>query len=635
VGPDTVQVRRGAPGDAAAPGVALHVPGRYEVLQNRVRFHPTVDLGDPNPLGLPLNPFGFDAFQRHHVVLPAGDGRTLRSAGGRTLARTFTGSFRTGDAWLPEVPPIAPRIVRAIDTNGNPDDDLLTFAPPGPDPMDRRRELDSRVTISATFTEPMDPASVNPEPASPAGPGGSFRIAETNLDRGIAGAITWTPDGRTFTFTPASGLGHAAIPRDYLVTLTQGLRDLAGNPVVLEDAHGVPVRPEELAFHVRLAPGEQGPLLQLLLPFDLPDAERNQPATDDDVAWGTFNPPPRGRLGPASIRTREAAVEPACLPAPGPPPVPCPFFMPHPLNVCEGPTPGQDCDPCSFATPGQPAQSLSKGGRIQLLYLRQELRPPNGPQTPDRLAGAESITSVEWGPVSNYLFRTRYSGVTVRMGHTTASEINGGLSNAYEQNYNAGSPPTELFAAGTYDVPERSDVPWFPWPQTRAFDYDGINSVILEVNVPDPRVQDPSATYQLFRSQSTFVTPVRRAFGRAGELLAGCGERTVYHQRFHFAKQKHVAVTRFLDVGRGNLIPHHEQPAIFPRADQLPDGTGYALRFQGADTAEGGGATAWSPEAQIANRKRFLRLEITFTSNARELLRPAIDWIALGYRPVP
>jgi hypothetical protein len=109
----------------------------------------------------------------------------------------------------------------------------------------------------------------------------------------------------------------------------------------------------------------------------------------------------------------------------------------------------------------------------------------------------------------------------------------------------------------------------------------------------------------------------------------------VYHQRFHFAKQKHVAVTRFLDVGRGNLIPHHEQPAIFPRADQLPDGTGYALRFQGADTAEGGGATAWSPEAQIANRKRFLRLEITFTSNARELLRPAIDWIALGYRPVP
>jgi len=154
---------------------------------------------------------------------------------------------------------------------------------------------------------------------------------------------------------------------------------------------------------------------------------------------------------------------------------------------------------------------------------------------------------------------------------------------------------------------------------------------VLEVNVPDPYLGDPNATYQLFRSDTDAVIPFTRVFGRADAPTAGCGETTTYHHRFRFAKRKHVAVTRFLDLGRGTLLPLHEPPTIFPRLDQLPPGTGYALRYQGADTATGGGATAWSPDVRVADRKRFLRLEVTFTSDARGLVRPWIDWIALGY----
>ena len=619
VGLDTVQVRRGAPGEPRAPGGPPSVLGRYEVRRNRVLFHPTVNPLDPNPLGLPLNPFGFDALTGYHVLLPTADGaRRLRSAGGRPLARGFTASFRTGSGWLLEVPAVAPRVVRAPDTNGNPDDDLLSFDPPGPEPMDRRRELDSRVTISVTFTEPMDPASVNPEPAA-----GSFRVAETNLARGIAGTVSWSPDGRTFTFTPSGGLGHETIARDYLATLTEGLRDLAGNAAALEG-----VRPEELAFHTRLSPGENGPLLQTLLPFTAPDVDRDPTATDDDVAWGTYNPPPRDRLGPASIRTREHPLEPACLGIPQPP-VYCPFLDPQPLNTCDGPTPNQDCDPCTSG--GQIEHRFSRGAKLQLLYLARELRPNGGPQQADRLTDSEAITGVDWGPRSNFLFRTRYAGVTVRMGHTTANELNGGLTLFYDLNYNAGSPPVEVFPPGNYDVPERRDAVWFPWPQTRSFGFDGTNSLILEVNVPDPRVEDPQATYQLFRNQSTALTPYRRVLSQPGQPMAGCGDRTVYHHRFHLAKQKHLAVTRFLDLGRGTFLPLHAPPTVFPRADQLPPGTGYALRFQGADSASGAGATAWSADVRVADRKRFLRLEVVFSSDARALVRPWIDWIALGY----
>ena len=78
---DTLQVFRGTP---TQPTPVL---GRYEVRGNRVLFHPAILPGDPNPLGLPINAFGFDDATAYTVALPGVDQippplRTLRTPAG-------------------------------------------------------------------------------------------------------------------------------------------------------------------------------------------------------------------------------------------------------------------------------------------------------------------------------------------------------------------------------------------------------------------------------------------------------------------------------------------------------------------------------------------------------------------------
>jgi hypothetical protein len=631
---DTLQVFRGSP---TQPTPVL---GRYEVRGNRVLFHPAILPGDPNPLGLPINAFGFDDATAYTVALPGVDQtppplRTLRTPSGHPLLRTYTAGFRTGSEYLPEDPPVRPRFVRASDTNGNRDDDLFRFAPAGLDPADLRRELPSDVRVTVEFSEAMDPRSVTTEPQAPGRPGGSFRLHETDLNLGIAGTAGWTPDGRRFTFVPATPLANQAAVRRYLATITSGIRDLAGNPLLLADAAGAPLRPEEGAFQCRLVPGEEGPLFQRSFSFvgEGQDPPRDNLNSDADLSWG--GPAPADRLTPqAELRTRLAVVEEVCVPQP---PLTCPFLLPQPLDICLGPVPGgEDCNPCT-PIPGSPPGGDSghaPGGRVQLLFLRNEVRSTSSPANSDKLAASEAVTRVEWGPLSNYLFRTTYHGVTVRLGHSTRTELSGGLFPSFPANYDAGSPPVEVFASGSYAVPNQTQAAWFAWPQTSEFDYDGASSLILDVNVPDPRVNDPQATYQVFRSNSTLGAP-RRQVGLPGQEVAGCGDRTVYAHRFQLVKKRYKAQTQFVDVTGGSLQPSYRPPVLLPSPAQLPGGTRYEMRFQGADTGAGGGATAWSPDVRVANGKRWLRMEIVLVANAATLARPHLDSIVLLYGAAP
>jgi len=624
---ESVHVFRGTPEDPTP------FPGRCEVRRHRLLFHPTLNAGDPNPGGLPLNPFGFQGRATYWVMLPGMDrdpppARVVRSATGQPLHRTFRASFRTAADWLPEDPPIPPRIVRRADANGNPDDDSFRFDPRGPDPFDGRRDLGTDVRISITFSEPMDPTSVRPEPEDPPWePGGSFRLQEAALGLGIAGSITWTPDARTFTFVPATPLAHRSIPRRYRISLTDQARDLAGNPLLLADDRGIPLRPEEAGFHCRLVPGEDGPLSQRILTFTQPDEHRDPAGTDADIAWG--GPPPEDRLGPLPLRARSQTVEEICQPSPGSPPINCPFYLPQPLNVCSGADPAS-CDPCSGGGSWQspPGSGNGGGGRIQLLYLRMELRSTRSPAAGDRFPDSEAITGIDWSPQDGLLFRSRYAGITVRLGHSRADEINNGLSYDFETNYDAGSGP-EIVFQGDYSVPGARDVRWFPWPMSRPFVYDGEHSLVLEVNVPDPHGSDPSATFQLFRNHASAVLPRRRVLGPPGQPLAGCGERTVYAMQFHLVKRKHQAQTRWLDISRGGPPPVFRLPAIAPAAAALPEGTESALWFQGADHPSGTGETPWSRDLTVANGKRFLRLRARFTSNPTTGTRPWLDSVAL------
>jgi len=647
VGFDTLQIYSG-PQSNPVP-----FSGRYEVRDNKVTFFPTVLETDPNPLGLPLNPYGFSDNASYSVLMPGTDQlppplRTLETRGGKKLLRTFASSFQTSSEYLPEDPPVRPRLVRMPDDNGNALDDLFLFTrrsatgcgrtPITPvNPGDKRLELPTDTQFTLTFSEAMDPRSINPDPESPGpppNPGGSYRLKESATNIGISGTLCISGNGREFTFVPGTPLAHATIIRQYLVTLTTQMKDLAGNPLILADVTrpNEPINlPEEGRFSTALVPGENGPLGQVNFSFvqEGQDPARDNGNTDTDVQWGGV--PPNDKLSPQVPRSRSIALEPVCQPAPGPPQINCPFLLPQPLDICLGPVPnGEDCNPCTAGIP--PADTgHAKGGKIQLLYLKNEVRPTSSPANSDKLPNSEAITKVEWGPISNYLFRTRYSGVTVRLGHGTGDEINGGLGFSYDGNFNAGSAPVAIFPLGDYNVPNMTNAPWFPWPQTTDFEYDGTNSLIVEVNVPDPRVNDPQATYQLFRSESTAITPYRRIFSEPNRVTAGCGERTVYHHRFSFIKKKHKAQTGWLDIGRGTVLPDYRPPVIFPPPTSLPGGTGFVIRYQGADTSSGGNFTPLSTDIRGANRKRYLRMEIVFSSNPFTLARPFIDSIGLVF----
>lgn len=111
---------------------------------------------------------------------------------GNPLDMSFTWSFTTGE----EVDEVAPTVLSTT-------------------PADFATDVAVTRTIRATFSETPDPATINPD---------TFRVT--------AGAVavegTLTLDGTTATFTPTTSLGDAT---HYDATITDGVRDLVGNPL--------------------------------------------------------------------------------------------------------------------------------------------------------------------------------------------------------------------------------------------------------------------------------------------------------------------------------------------------------------------------------------------------------------------
>ncbi len=67
-------------------------------------------------------------------------------------------------------------------------------------------------TISATFSEPMDPASIS--------------ATTFTIDNGVSGSVSLDPAGTTVTFIPNANLSHSIT---YTATISASVRDLAGN----------------------------------------------------------------------------------------------------------------------------------------------------------------------------------------------------------------------------------------------------------------------------------------------------------------------------------------------------------------------------------------------------------------------
>jgi N-acetylneuraminic acid mutarotase len=117
----------------------------------------------------------------------------VRDAAGNALAAPFVGSFTTTsnpDTTAPSVVSVSPA-------------DGITCAPTGG-------------TVSATFNEDLDPATVN---------AATFTLTGTG-NQAVSGAVNYS--NRTAAFSPSAAL---PLSSPFMATLTTGITDLAGNPL--------------------------------------------------------------------------------------------------------------------------------------------------------------------------------------------------------------------------------------------------------------------------------------------------------------------------------------------------------------------------------------------------------------------
>jgi hypothetical protein len=82
------------------------------------------------------------------------------------------------------------------------------------DPADQTAEVSPAKVITVTFSEPMDPSTVNSTTFS--------------LSGGITGIVVYDPSTKTATFTPSASLAKGAL---YTVSVSTGAKDLAQNPL--------------------------------------------------------------------------------------------------------------------------------------------------------------------------------------------------------------------------------------------------------------------------------------------------------------------------------------------------------------------------------------------------------------------
>ena len=117
-----------------------------------------------------------------------------------------------------------------LDNNCN---GIIDEPPSAPQVVDSSPSLDQAASVvapvTATFSQPMDPATLNPATFTLAGPGGP-----------VAGTVAYA--GNIATFTPSARL---AISSNYSATVTTGARDASGNPLAANFSFAFTTRPDE------------------------------------------------------------------------------------------------------------------------------------------------------------------------------------------------------------------------------------------------------------------------------------------------------------------------------------------------------------------------------------------------------
>jgi len=468
------------------------VQGRIEIQRNRIRWYPVVLPGDRNdyfpPNNPPINGLGFEGNARYTVKMIGNSPFSIRSRQGRPLARDFQASFITSTEFLPEDPPVRPRLLGGPHFDPAP---IVDGDPFSPDPADWPVFDPTEVRIRLVMSERIAPASLHPfesifvrnvtdvpEPA----PAGVGEIALMD--------VALSPAADEIVLENIVSLGdwpNTDLPYEFEVTLGEGLTDLAGN------AFDGPV-----VFHFLTADKPEEPNYRVVTEtFDTVD---NLDENETSAEWGG------GRLEGADVNSRLIEF------------VPTPqsrFNLPHPL-----------VEAGNMTTPN--------GCRFQMKWDTTHINAIPG----------ESITSMSWQPRSNFAFFSSYRDVTMKLGHFPGGN---GAHLGIQFDVNIIPPATTVFQ-GDYQVPFGLDVDWVEWPTFRTdFEYDGEHPLVMEWDMPEG-----GDTFQLFENKSNGNFQTHRIYANGGESRRRTPpENTQYNTRFVMVSKKSIGQSIPIDTEIG------------------------------------------------------------------------------------
>ncbi len=543
------------------------------LVRNWLIFDPT-RTSKSDDLACADNPFGFNALTTYTITIPdsGASNKYLTSAAGDAIIESFSTFFKTGEKYAREV--LQPKYT-GTDGQGS-----LGFDPP--------RKLNGEVPYNArvliVFDEAMDPASFEL--------GTTIQVKNETLSAlqgkyvGVSG--TFDPDlcGKTWKFTPAFSFGGAGY--DIAVTLTTGLKDLAGNPLA---------NPQTIRFRTEVKAGV--PTTQSI--GESFDTTTKRDTTNTTAEWGTATV---GSLTGGAVTTTTVTVQ--LLPSQYPGGVRS-RVRDHPF-----------------------AQLGSAGvGHDQWIYTQADL------------GSSAAITQVNWGPSSNALFAAFHNNVTIVLGHSQGDS----LSTTMDNNFDVGTPVT--VANTSYIIPQRATIDppcnadscavgFWPMPVfSDFFEFNGKNNLVLDVSA------DPGTNYQIGR---IFFGPVgfpnRHTFGSYGSVTGTLAEPVVADMQFIKKRRTTIAQSLFYDSGVGN--PDYSSPVILPATQT--GGTTAGLEYEGAKgilfpipgnpnnvIPDPTTFTGYVTNMDQLDGYRFIRFRATLVSNVSTGQVPVIRSIDLPY----
>ena len=243
----------------------------------------------------------------------------------------------------------------------------------------------------------------------------------------------------------------------------------------------------------------------------------------------------------------------------------------------------------------------------------------------------ESVVGMEWSPRSDFVFVSSYQDSSMTMAHLPIRGPIPTLQLNYEQNLDraAGAAPTTVFE-GEFRVENALSQPWEPWPTfATSFEYDNERALVFEWDMPEG-----GDTYQLFRNNSTSVSPNNRIFGNGGSDRATFGfEDTTYWTRFILLQDRALARSNFLK-------PDADQPDYSPALVRLgannPEGTSVDIEYEGALDNNGDGQpdvgtlTGFRANVDDLDGLPLIRFRLTLRPNEAEEV-PVVKAVILPF----